>query len=98
MGLAAVSNKTKQNLKNSDTWKRILYMLLFVVAYAVAEFLLTAVVVVQVFFKLITGSLNERLLVLGKQTSQYVFDILKFLTFNSEDMPFPFKNWPDEKS
>jgi hypothetical protein len=93
-----MSNKTKQNLKNKNTWMRILYMLLFVVAYAVAEFLLTAVVVVQVFFKLITGSLNERLLVLGKQTSQYVYDILRFMTFNSEDMPFPFKNWPDEKS
>lgn len=91
-----MSNETKQNLKNGDTWKRILYMLLFVIAYAVAEFLLTAVVVVQVFFKLITGSLNKRLLVLGKQTSQYVYDILKFLTFNSEDMPFPFTNWPDE--
>jgi len=92
-----VSNETKQNLKDSHTWKRILYMLLFVFAYVVAEFLLNVVVVVQVFFKLITGAINQRLLVLGKQTSQYVYDILKFLTFNSEEMPFPFANWPDEK-
>ena len=92
-----MSNETKQNLKDSHTWKRILYMLLFVFAYVVAEFLLNVVVVVQVFFKLITGAINQRLLVLGKQTSQYVYDILKFLTFNSEEMPFPFANWPDEK-
>jgi len=93
-----MSSETKQNLQNlqnGSTWKRILYMFLFVIAYAVAEFLLTAVVVVQVIFKLITGSLNERLLTLGNQTSQYVYDILKFLTFNSEDMPFPFKSWPE---
>jgi len=91
-----MSGETKQNLKNSSTWKRILYMFLFVIAYAVAEFLLTAVVVAQVLFKLITGSLNERLLVLGKQTSLYIYDILRLLTFNSKDMPFPFTDWPDE--
>ena len=91
-----MSDETKQNLKDRNTWKRTLYMLLFILAYAVAEFLLTVVVVVQVFFKLITGSINQRLLILGKQTSQYVYDILKFMTFNSEELPFPFANWPDE--
>lgn len=91
-----MSGETKQNLKNSTTWKRILYMFLFVIAYVVAEFVITAVVVVQVLFKLFTGSLNKRLLVLGKQTSKYIYDILRFLTFDSEDMPFPLTNWPDE--
>jgi len=90
-----MSKETKENLKDSSTWMRLLYMLLFVFIYGVAEVVVTAIVVAQVLFKLITGSVNERLLLLGKQTSKYIYDVLLFLTFNSEEKPFPFAVWPD---
>ena len=76
------------NLKDSSTWKRILYMLLFVLAYSVAEFVLMAVAVVQVLIKLFTGEINENLKVLGKQTALYIYDVMLFLTFNTEKKPF----------
>lgn len=85
------------NLTNKNTWKRILYMLLFALAYSVAEFILIAIVVAQVLFKLITGDINDNLKVLGKQTALYVYDIMLFLTFNTEKKPFPFSAWPDDK-
>ena len=85
------------NLKDSSTWKRILYMLLFVLAYSVAEFVLMAVAVVQVLIKLFTGEINENLKVLGKQTALYIYDVMLFLTFNTEKKPFPFSAWPDGK-
>ncbi|MCK5897300.1 MAG: DUF4389 domain-containing protein [Cocleimonas sp.] len=87
----------ESNLKNSSTWKRILYMLLFVLAYSVAEFVLMAVAIVQVLFKLITGDINDNLTILGKQTALYVYDVMLFLTFNTEKKPFPFSAWPDGK-
>ena len=85
------------NLKDSSTWKRILYMLLFAFAYSVAEFVLMAVAIVQVLFKLITGDINENLKILGKQTAFYIYDVMLFLTFNTEKKPFPFSAWPDGK-
>jgi hypothetical protein len=85
------------NLKDSSTWKRILYMLLFVLAYSVAEFVLMAVAIVQVLFKLITGDINDNLTVLGKQTALYIYDVMLFLTFNTEKKPFPFSAWPNGK-
>ncbi len=85
------------NLKDSNTWKRILYMLLFAFAYSVAEFVLMAVAIVQVLFKLITGDINENLKILGKQTAFYIYDVMLFLTFNTEKKPFPFSAWPDGK-
>lgn len=91
----SMSEETKQNLQNKSTWKRILYMLLFVFAYSAAEFVLTIVVLIQIGFKLVTGSLNTRLQTFGKQGAFYINDVLLFLTFNSEDMPFPFSEWPD---
>jgi hypothetical protein len=87
----------EMNLKDSSTWKRILYMLLFALAYSVAEFVLITVAVVQVLFKLITGDTNENLTVLGKQTALYIYDVMLFLTFNTEKKPFPFAAWPDGK-
>jgi hypothetical protein len=78
---------------------RGLNMLLFIVIYALlyslAEIVLLAVVIAQFVIKLITGSVNQRLLDLGYGTSTYVYQIFLFLTFVSEERPFPFSPWPE---
>jgi hypothetical protein len=84
----------KNNLRKRTTWLRGLYMLLFVVIYHVAEFVVGVVVLLQFLFTLVSGQTNARLLQFGQSLSQYVYQILRFLTFNSEDMPFPFNEWP----
>ncbi len=89
--------ETKTNLQSKSTWVRVLYMLLFVLAYSAAEFVLGVTVVIQVIIKLVTGSLNERLKTFGKQISLYIYDVLNFLTFNTEDKPFPFDEWPTDE-
>ncbi|HIO91527.1 MAG TPA: DUF4389 domain-containing protein [Leucothrix mucor] len=92
-----MSSETKKSLKDSSTWKRILYMLLFAFAYSIAEFVLMALVIVQVVLKLVTGSINENLKVLGKQTARYIYAVMLFLSFNTEEKPFPFSAWPDKE-
>lgn len=84
----------KDNLRKRQTWLRGLYMLLFIVIFHVAEFVMGAVVLLQFLFTLVSGQTNTRLLRFGQSLSQYVYQILLFLTFNSEDMPFPFNEWP----
>ena len=91
-----MSSETKESLKDSNTWKRILYMLLFAFAYSMAEFILVGIVIVQVFFKLITGSINENLKILGKQIARYIYAVMLFLSFNTEKKPFPLSAWPDK--
>ncbi len=75
-------------------WKRALYMVLFVIIYSVSEFVIYAVVIFQFFAVLITGRSNERLLVFGQSLSTFVYQIMRFLTFNSEQHPFPIGPWP----
>ena len=87
-----------KNVKQRSTWQRILYMLLFGIAYSVAEVILIAVVVSQLFFKLFTGTLNEKLLKFGKQLSCYVYQIFLYMTFNEDDLPFPFSDFPNENT
>ena len=91
-----MKSETKQNLQDKNIWMRILYMLLFVLAYTAAEFVLGVVVLVQIIITLFKGSNNENLKNFGKQISLYVYDVFCFLTFNTEEMPFPFTTWPDE--
>jgi hypothetical protein len=88
----------RENLTETSTWVRGLNMLLFIIIYAflysLAEIVLRAVILAQFVIKLITGSVNQRLLDLGYGTSTYVYQIFLFLTFNSEERPFPFNPWP----
>ena len=89
-----MSNDIKDNIKQQSTWIRGLYMVLFSIFYTIADFVLFAVVVFQFILKLFTGDTNDRLRKLGLSISTYIYEILQFLTFNSEQHPYPFGTWP----
>ena len=89
-----MSNDVKQNLKSQSTWIRGLYMLIYAVFYTIAEIVLCAVIVFQFLLKLFTAETNERLLKLGQGLATYIYQILQFLSFNSDYQPYPFGAWP----
>ena len=89
-----MSNEVKDNLKQQSTWKRGLYMLLFIIFSRIAEVVLGAVVLFQFLLKLFTGDTNPRLRKLGQSLSSYVYQAFQFLSFNSEYHPYPFGAWP----
>ncbi|MDJ0832263.1 MAG: DUF4389 domain-containing protein [Gammaproteobacteria bacterium] len=84
----------KQNIKQSSTWKRGLYMLLFAIFYGIAEVILFAIVLFQFLLKLFTADTNDRLRKLGQSLATYIYQIVQFLAFNSEYHPYPFGAWP----
>jgi len=89
-----MSDEIRQNLKQQSTWLRGLYMLMFALFYGVAEFVLFAVVFFQFLFKLFTGKTNLRLLKLGQGLATYIYQMIQYLTFNSEYKSYPFGAWP----
>jgi hypothetical protein len=89
-----MNDDIKQNIKEKSTWLRGLYMLMFAIFYSVAEVILFAVIIFQFIFSLLGGKTNERLVKLGQSLSTYQYQILIFLTFNSEEHPYPFGAWP----
>lgn len=84
----------KRNVMAAATWMRALYMLLFAVIFYVAEVVLAAVAVVQLLIKLFTGAANQHLRTFGEGLAVYFSQLVAFLTFLNEDMPFPFAPWP----
>lgn len=77
-------------------WQRGMYMVLFAFLQGVAKFVVFVVAVFQFLTILFTGSTNEQLLVLGRSLSIYNYQIFLFLTFNTEQRPYPFSPWPRE--
>ncbi len=89
-----MNNDIKENVKQKSIWMRGLYMLMFALFYSIAEVVLFAVVIVQFFFQLFTGKTNPRLLKLGQEIATYIYQIIQFLTFNSDYHSYPLGAWP----
>lgn len=84
----------KENAKNVDVWTRGLFILVFGVIFYFLIALIWLVVIFQFIMKLITTELNEQLLDFSDSLNKYVSQILLYITFKSEERPFPFSPWP----
>lgn len=93
-----MDEKTKLNLTSGKTWFRLLYMILFALCLQVASVVMWVLVMLQFIFALLTGQDNEKLRAFGKSLSEYIYDVLQFLTYNDEEKPFPFSDWPSTES
>ncbi len=93
-----MTDSTGQNLKTNvtrgATWLRGLFMLLFVVIFNIAEIMLGAIVVFQFLNVLVTAKPMPRLVGFGESLGRYIYQIVRYLTFDTEDRPFPFADWP----
>jgi len=88
------NEQLKSNLQSSKHWLRLVFMLLFAAVLQVASIVMWLLVIVQFIFSLMTGEDNPNLRKFGYSLSVYIFDMLKFLTYASEEKPFPFADWP----
>lgn len=88
-----MQDQINENLKKIETWKRIIFMLIYAVIDSMVKLLLWLVVLLQVGSVLLTGSTNPNILGFGRSLSTYHYHILLFLTFNTEQLPFPFSDW-----
>jgi hypothetical protein len=48
--------------------------------------------------KVLTGKLNENLSHFSESLTRYAFQILLYVTFQSEERPFPFSPWPKDEN
>ena len=82
----------EENIKSRSTWLRLLFMVVFYVLATVTSAVLSVVVVLGFFWVLFTGEKNSQLQQAGQVIAAYLYEIVRYLTFNSEDKPFPFGN------
>ena len=88
-----MQDQINENLKKIETWKRIIFMVIYAAIDSIVKLLLWLVVLLQVGSVLLTGATNPNILGFGRSLSTYHYHILLFLTFNTEQLPFPFSDW-----
>lgn len=88
-------------MENPDTadakrniWIRAILMLLMALILHVCGTLLFVVAIIQFVMQLLNGVPNARLVSFGRGLGNYFRQIVCFLTFATEEMPFPFSEWP----
>lgn len=77
-----------------NIWMRGLFMLLMALAFHVCETVLCIVIVIQFVIVLLNDTPNARLVSFGRSMGSYLRQIVNFLTFATEEIPFPFSEWP----
>ncbi len=75
-------------------WQRVLFVALFWIVFYVAQTIVAAVAIAQCIFVLLTNNPNQHLLKFGDSLGKYIHDILRYVTFNSDQRPFPFTDFP----
>ncbi|MFT7525549.1 MAG: hypothetical protein ACI9LY_000685 [Arenicella sp.] len=75
-------------------WQRVLFVALFWLVFYVAQMVVAAVAIAQCIFVLLTNNPNAHLQKFGDSLGKYIHDILRYVTFNSDQRPFPFSDFP----
>ena len=87
--------RLEDNIKSPSTWLRLLFMLIYCALCGLAGAVGTFVVVVGFFWVLFTGEVNQQLRQVGQALAAYLYEIVRYLTFNTDEKPFPFgRDWP----
>lgn len=88
-------NETSGTTTNKrHIWIRGLFMLLMALVFHLSGTLLFIVAIMQFVLTLLNGMPNARLLSFGRHLGTYIRQIVGFLTFASDEIPFPFSDWP----
>lgn len=92
------SRNPEQTLERESIGLRIIWMVVFTISWQIAEILLGGVVLLQLGYRLFYGAPNASLLAFGDSLSQYLAQIGRFGTFNTEEKPWPFADWPTPRA
>lgn len=95
VGDKASTSPLQENIKSRATWTRFLFMLISGVLVGLAAMVCSVIVLLGFFWVLFTGEVNRQVQEVGQSIAAYVYAIIRYLTFNTDQKPFPLGgDWP----
>ncbi|CAK9890334.1 MULTISPECIES: DUF4389 domain-containing protein [Pseudomonas] len=91
-------NESPNQTQRESIILRVLWMLVFLVVWQLAELLLGGLVLVQLIYRLIYGAPSASLMNFGDSLSQFLAQIGRFGSFHSDQKPWPFADWPTPRA
>ncbi|HUN25800.1 MAG TPA: DUF4389 domain-containing protein [Steroidobacteraceae bacterium] len=73
---------------------RVIYMIVFGLVFWILCWTLAIAALAQLVLTALAGRSNPELLRFGVGLASYARQIIEFLTFVSERIPYPFSDWP----
>ncbi len=73
------------------------FMLLFLIAERVVSVLVFVMTLFQFLCALVARKPNANAVRFGEGLSRYLAEIVRYLTYNTEQKPWPFAPWPDTR-
>ena len=89
-----MNENSEAPVNKRNIWVRGLFMLLMALAMHVGGTVLGVIAVIQFVIMLLNDQPNARLAKFGRGLARYFQQIVNFLSFAAEDIPFPFNDWP----
>ena len=77
-------------------WARLIPMIVLIICFGLAEAALYIIAIIQFIWSAVNGQPNEQLTDFGKSLSKWVSQDAEYLTYASEEKPFPWAKWPSQ--
>jgi Domain of unknown function (DUF4389) len=80
----------EDNLKSPSTWLRLGFMIIYCVLAWLMILVGSVIVLLGFLWLLFTGKGNEELKQVGQRLATYAYQIVRYLTLNTDEKPYPF--------
>jgi len=77
---------------------RIAYVVLFCIVFSFTDILIAFIAIVQSVLAVASGEPSQTLKRFGAELGIYLKQIADFVSFESEEKPFPFADWPSKEA
>ena len=91
-------DEVKRNLLSLDQWLRMLLMACYLVVGWLVGIVLVVTMVAQTLVVLITAELNVNLQRFGAASAAYLYQIVIYLVYGTDEKPFPFSPLPSAET
>ena len=88
----------KEEILKTSKWIRFIFMVLYAFIINFALTISIGLAFIQFLFVLFTSKVNTSISSINSHVLEFFNDSLKFLLFQTEEKPFPFKNDTSEES
>ena len=86
-----------ETTERPSRWARLIPMIVLIICFGLAEAALYIIALIQFIWSLVNDGPNEQLADFGAALSTWMAQDAKYLSYATEEKPFPWAKWPDSK-
>ena len=84
-----------ENIKEPSIWVNFFLKVIYLVFLNFIVPFLGFITLLQLLFSIVSKKPNENLVSFSKKISSYIYQIINFITYSSDQRPWPFNSFPE---